>query len=491
MLVSVAKSSTSYPKQAVFDPDTAYPEYPGSAISEQPNGVYRAVRDALALLGYDGAHFGQRDWNPLGQLITPGQTVFIKPNMVDDRHRFDQDLFSVVTHPSVLRAVADYVAIALKGRGKIVIGDNPHVDADFDKLREHCSLDALARNLRDTHGLEVEVVDLRFWHMPDLRYYGFKEGRRALSGDPKGETEIDLGRSSLLEGVPVWLLRGTYQNRLETIRHHFFGRHRYVFSNSILDADVFISIPKLKAHAKVGATLNIKGLIGTIANKNCLVHWRIGYPLLGGDEYPPPSRKIDYLKLYLQHLLSDLLPSRLYFRLRNFLNATALGRWYNRTISVEAQDRRMLRGAWESNDTIWRMTVDVYNAFVNDVARVRAKRGKQTRFFSVVDGIVGGDTDGPHFPHPVDSHVIVAGEDLLAVDLVAARLMDYRVSAIPYLNYLSQQEGLKLEDISIASDEFDIEVLRDPKREVLGFRPPYRWPSLSAQAKEPGPSFLP
>lgn len=34
------------------------------------------------------------------------------------------------------------------------------------------------------------------------------------------------------------------------------------------DADVYISIPKLKTHQKVGVTLNLKGLVGSISNKN-------------------------------------------------------------------------------------------------------------------------------------------------------------------------------------------------------------------------------
>ena len=30
--------------------------------------------------------------------------------------------------------MVDYVAIALKNEGEIVLGDNPSIDADFDKL---------------------------------------------------------------------------------------------------------------------------------------------------------------------------------------------------------------------------------------------------------------------------------------------------------------------------------------------------------------------
>ena len=42
----------------------------------------------------------------------------------------------------------------------------------------------------------------------------------------------------------------------------------------------------MKTHQKVGATLNLKGLVGTISNKNQLVHWQVGYPEINGDECP-------------------------------------------------------------------------------------------------------------------------------------------------------------------------------------------------------------
>lgn len=42
----------------------------------------------------------------------------------------------------------------------------------------------------------------------------------------------------------------------------------------------------LEQHQKIGATLNLKGLVGSVANKNQLVHWQIDYQEIYGDEYP-------------------------------------------------------------------------------------------------------------------------------------------------------------------------------------------------------------
>jgi uncharacterized protein (DUF362 family) len=490
MNVAISKIKSSYPTQAPFHPSLMYPEYRLGEISSEPNEVYSAVRTTFILLGLDKENIETSDWNPLGHIIKPGNTVFIKPNFVDHRHRFNDDIWSVITHPSVIRATADYAALALKGSGKIIIGDNPHVDANFEIIKHLCSLDIIADIYRK-QGIQCEVVDLRKWHMPDLKYYGFKEGRIPLAGDQHGTTKLNLGIKSYLNNrVPI-LFHGTYTDRYETIKHHIFHRHEYAFSNSILSADVYLSIPKLKSHAKVGATLNIKGLIGTISEKNTLVHWSIGYPLLGGDEYPPPEKVRDYFKLYFQHLLLSTVPSKLYFSLRNYFNKNIIGKTYNTIIDTEYQKRKMLRGAWEGNDTTWRMTADVYNAFVKDITGFRKKRGWQYKGFSVVDGIVGGDTDGPHYPHRVKSGVIVSGEDFLAVDATCARLMDYDIDIIRYLKALFNQYHITIDDIKVLSNDFECNDFFKKDRRYLGFRPPHIWPRLSSIHLNPGQPFLP
>ncbi len=475
-----------YPAEAPFHPQVRHPELRGPT-GDAPNPVFEGVRQLWIDLGLDAARTGRADWNPLGEIIKPGQTVFIKPNMVDHRHRFGGDRWSVVTHPSVVRAVAEYAAIALDGRGRILVGDNPHVDCRFEVLADLYRPDLLRRHFAEVHGVAFELRDLRFFHVPDLRDYGYELGRRPLPGDPSGTVEVDLGRASLLDEVPWWLLRGTYQERLGTIRAHLGGHHRYVFSRSIFDADVLISIPKLKAHAKVGATLAIKGLIGTIADKNGLVHWRIGYPAFGGDEYPPPGDRADYAKLYAQHALRAATPSRLYFHARRRLGDTALGHAYRRATRCEAQRLRMLRGAWEGNDTIWRMTVDVYQALVGDVS---GQRGPM-EMLSVIDGVMAGDTDGPHFPDPRPCGLLLAGRDLLEVDLVALRLMDFRLDTVRYLRHLAGARGLDPARIAVVSASYPAGDFFAPDRRHLSFKPPHRWPSLSLHGLAPGPSHLP
>jgi uncharacterized protein (DUF362 family) len=482
--VAATRNGTGYP-EFPYAPSTAYPEYPGHDLATAPNGVYEAVRENFRLLGYDAANFGTPHWNPLGHLIRPGDTVFVKPNWVDHRHRFGDDLWSVITHPSVIRAVLDYVLLALDGSGRVVVGDNPHVDTDFAALRKTCRFDDLAAYYRETRNADIPFIDCRLWTVEDLDLYGYKTGRIALPGDPAGAVEADLGPRSLFHGLSDARFRGTYNDREETRNFHRGGRHAYVFSKSMYDADVFVSIPKLKAHAKVGATLNVKGLIGTIANKNGLIHWQIGFPSQGGDEYPEPEHKADRPRLAVQHFLMDHLSERVHLAGRDLLRKTAAGRALMRAFQTDAQRKRMLRGSAALNDTTWRMTCDVYNLFVRDLP---GRRTRAMRFLSVVDGIRGGDTDGPHFPCPVSPGVIVTGEDLLAVDLACVRLMDFDDTQIQYLRHLETETPRR---VRILSADLALDDVRDREKPLLGFRPPYRWENISLRGLKPGPSYLP
>lgn len=329
--------------------------------------------------------------------IKPGMTVFIKPNWVASRWResapHKDTLYSVITHPAVIEAVADRAALALQGEGRIIIGDNPSIDADFEELMEFTGI----RRLTEKYDVPCEILDLRPLVCLDLKDYGKKDKMASQPGDPRGEVQINLGKKSMLYDVEPSLFRGVFDEREDTVASHSGDIQLYTFSKSLYEADVYISVPKLKTHQKVGATLNLKGLVGSITRKNQLVHWRIGTPETGGDEYPD----------------------------RESLEAA-------KTAKV------IHRGSHPGNDTIWRMVVDLYQAF----------QERERSCFSVVDGIIGGEGQGPFCPHARYSNCLIAGNDLLNVDLVAARFMGLDPKKIRYLNWFIKQ-GYRLKDIEV------------------------------------------
>ena len=179
--VSIIKTEAGYPTIAPYHPSENYPEYPfDNYISKDKNYVYEGVRKLFYQLGYDKDNWNTKAWNPLGFIIKPEMTVVIKPNFVQSRHKNGEDLFSIITHPSVLRAVADYCWIALRGNGKIIIADSPQYDCNFQELIEATKIDKVVDFYTNFHGSYVELVDLRNYWSP---WKHFDSCLKKLPGD--------------------------------------------------------------------------------------------------------------------------------------------------------------------------------------------------------------------------------------------------------------------------------------------------------------------
>jgi hypothetical protein len=81
-------------------------------------------------------------------------------------------------------------------------------------------------------------------------------------------------------------------------------------------------------------------------------------------------------------------------------------------------------GNWHGNDTCWRMVMDLNKClFYFDGAG--NPRTRPLRYLAVVDGIIGGEGNGPMAPDPKPCGVIVAGANPLAVDSVCCALMGF------------------------------------------------------------------
>ncbi|HOW96663.1 MAG TPA: DUF362 domain-containing protein [Kiritimatiellia bacterium] len=439
-LVAVEQTTPSYPDEPPFHPGERYPEAPFPDTAG-PNPVYAAVRRLLMRLGMDEAHAGSPDWNPLGAIVRPGDTVVLKPNFVISRNLGGGDLFAVVTHPSVLRALADYCFIALRGRGRLVIADAPEMGCDWDELMRALRLDAVADFYRRAAGFPLEICDLRNFALVDNRKPAYAHNRKPLPGDPAGSTVINLGRESAFYGMDSARYYGADYDRRETIRHHHGETHEYCISNTVLRADALISVPKLKTHKKVGVTLNLKGLVGINTNKNYLIHYRLGTPRTGGDQAPDALAAGVRLKVRVQRWLFDRALAR-QTAWGDAVYAAARGVWrrlFRPFVGATAGEPIVDAGNWHRNDSAWRMTSDMarilFFADRDGVLRDRVQR----RMFCLVDGIVGGEGDGPLAPTARPSGCLVGGENPLAVDLVASRLMGFDPARIRQFDVLKDR----------------------------------------------------
>ena len=483
--VAVGTTLPMYNQEPPFHPSERYPELAFREVSRQPNLPYAKLRQLLRDLDYDAQRYGTSSWNPFGAIISTGQTVVLKPNFVLSFNASGGSVFAMVTHPSILRALVDYVYLALQGVGRIIIADVPQMDCDWDELMAHERLDTIQEFYRRTFKFELEVRDLRQFALRDSHKLAYSQNRHLLPGDPLGSVIINLGRDSEFHGLPSENYYGADYDRSVTIAHHSGERHEYCVSKTILSADVFLSVPKMKVHKKVGATLNLKGLVGINTDKNYLIHYRLGTPKEGGDQLPDGQGRKDRLIIRAQRWLFDkALARQTLWGDRVYKAARASYRTVVRPLirpskSTVAYDS----GNWYGNDSAWRMTADLAKILFFADAEGRLHAAPQRRMFCIVDGIIGGDNKGPLEPDAVHAGCLIAGRNPFAVDLVAARLMGFDVGTLKQFDILSSDRwrfglrstsevDIQIDGTQISGNGFFESSLRAP---VYAFKPHPGW----------------
>jgi hypothetical protein len=111
---------------------------------------------------------------------------------------------------------------------------------------------------------------------------------------------------------------------------------------------------------------------------------------------------------------------------------------------------------WYGNDTTWRMVIDL-----NKIAEFGKADGTlsdipQREIYSLCDGIIAGQGDGPLEPTPYPLGIISFTNYSLINDWVMAFLMGLPVEKIPLLNNI------------LINDKFDFEITFDAENIVLG-----------------------
>lgn len=468
-LVAIIQTEARYPILPPFSPPFFPPEYPFSPHSglDKSNKVYQAVRDLFFKLKMDWENYGSPEWNPLGCVVKKGDKVVIKPNFVLHFNSSGHDLNSVITHGSVIRALMDYIYIALKGKGEIIIADAPQMNADFEKIKNHSGMNEVIHFFEEQvhkgkYGLiKVACYDLR----KEQTYYknGIVWKRLPLEGDPKGYVLVDLGDFSEVKDVNPKRVYCADYNRCEQEKAHCEGHHYYLISKTILDSDVVFSLPKLKTHSKVGVTLNLKNMVGINGNKNYLIHYQVYSPKKGGDEFSD-----NLWLLNLDRFLKDLLLKRHWEKGKYFFSI-----WQKvmQGILHSRKSKQIFKGGnWYGNDSAWRMTLDL-----NKILFFADKNGvmhdtPQRRFFSIIDGIVAGEKNGPLGPLPKKAGILIGGFNPVLVDEVAVNTMGFDGNKIPLIKKMWEIERFRLTD----TQKDEIQIIGGSKLNC-NFLPPDGW----------------
>ena len=478
--VAISTGHDGYPSEPPYSPSTAYPEYPfgPDTLTKEINHAYEGVREALRLLKLNAEHYGRGNWNPLGVTVHPGNTVVLKPNFVRDfRETRPGHENCLITHGSVIRAALDYVYIALEGEGRIIIADAPQNDAGFNEIRRIAGLDEIQEFYRHYAGFDVEVYDLRLKkaRIVDDVIIGYDK----LPGDPAGYLKVDLAQYSAFSEIRhlCHLLYGAEYDTRELRSHHHDDVHEYLVSKTIIEADCVINLPKLKTHKKTGITICLKNLVGINGNKNWLPHHRLGTPAQGGDQFADDGLK-HRVERRAMACFRGVFPFLGPMRKSVGKTLKALGKGIFGDTNIDT----IRSGNWYGNDTTWRMVIDLNRilmyADTNGCLRDKPVR----RIFCIVDGIIGGEGNGPLDPIPKSAGVVLVGKNPVAVELACASLMGLDFMRLPMLRHaLDSNHSLPLTafeygDVLCTSNaqQFD-GPLNEFDGTSLGFQPHFGW----------------
>jgi hypothetical protein len=362
--------------------------------------------------------------------------IAIKPNWVLHQSSDHFPIQALVTSTGLIEEVIEACLGRYPTVREISVGDAPLQTCDFDLMSRQSGLAELAAKYGEgRRGVRIQFLDFRRERFHSRN--GFQVRGDCRDGDPRGYREVILGERSFLEEISqdANAFRVSDYDPAQTAGSHGPGMHRYLIARTVLDADLFINMPKAKTHQKAGITGALKNLVGIVGQKAYLVHYRAGTARDGGDEFAPGTAGLVKLQVRCRERLQ-----------RKSVWGFRAGRiaWHVvkrvQGIQTEATPsnlrKRFFRagGAWPGNDTVWRMIYDL-----NKIILYAPKEGgglveaPQRRYLAVVDGLVAGEGDGPLQPLPVKSDTLLVASDPFLADCVLARWMGFDRQRIPQL----------------------------------------------------------
>mgnify|MGYP001339685967 CR=1 FL=1 len=378
--------------------------------------IEECVKEACEL------HHVIRSWKP-----SEKRHVVIKPNWIQESHEIYTDVWeSLITHPSIVESILKVISAKMGGEGIVSICDAPHTYANFSKILSRGNLkEKILESRKRWPKLDIKLIDLRreIW----IRKEEVIVDRIANDPDPNGYVEFDLGSSSLFYKHPG---EGKYYGAdydSEVVRQHHQGiTQEYLLAGTPIICDFFINVPKLKTHKKTGVTCCLKNLVGINGDKNWLPHHTEGTPETGGDEFPNKSTK-NKLEIMLKKLFQKLA-----------LNFPFIGGWFYRKIRtygkivLGASDHIIRNGNWHGNNTCWRMALDLNRCLIygkSDGTFLDSKTRKP--YLAIVDGIIGGQGNGPVSPEIINSEALITGDNPAVIDAISCQVMGFDPCKVP------------------------------------------------------------
>ncbi|MCW1930179.1 MAG: DUF362 domain-containing protein [Candidatus Kerfeldbacteria bacterium] len=524
----IEQNTPAYPK-APFSPAKIFPELNSPALTflknetlDESNEVYTSVRELFIKLEMDKEHIGTPDWEPFREMIKPGQHAVLKANFVKGNHPLNEvGITSMITHASVMRAVIDYLLLSTNGNCKITICDVALQSSVWEEIIEGSGTKALVEFYAQ-HGIQINLLDLRreISHLNDQFVI---DSRDFADRDPLGYAAVDLGKQSALMPIIHKYKRFmiTDYGRGTVPEHHNPEKNEYCIAKTILSADLFINLPKLKSHRKTGLTCALKNLIGMNGDKRWIAHHTERSKGLGGDEFPKyvlrnwfEFRLFSFLKrngkmgiwaasqirknhtraYKIKNQLFGLFgidrtkkgtstqtntaacetyvpPERIYHISYDAFLKTFPGSSREVFQELNPVASRPMEGSWYGNDTLWRTVSDLNHIIFFADKNGELRETVQRNYFCIVDGIIGGEKEAPMEHTPKFTATLVGGTHPLAIDFGCARIMDFDYNKIPMIKNLFEQ---KVNFSHLTPDQIEL-VSNRSELPHFHFRPARNW----------------
>jgi len=456
-------------------------------LPRYPDSPYDSV-ELQEIFKYIYNFFKIKNW------IKDKSKIVIKPNFVRDYNvNRKAGIEPLVTHPSIIYACIDSLPL-FYNKGNIIIGDAPLQNCNFSNLIKILKLKEITDIFRKKgKGIKIE----------DWRLTIFNRGNKILRSNPQQRRKlsrkefnrlfelVDLKNESFLSDIEDFSdrFRVTVYNPELMKKHHKNGKHEYLISKQILTSDVIINLPKMKTHIKAGITGALKNLIGINGHKEYLPHHIKGDYLTGGDNYIFPCFFKQLFEEFDEYVWKNIEKHSWIFNKLNFKILSIL--WH--LWKFLCYDP-IIAGSWSGNDTIWRTILDLNHIlYFYNLKKKRLESEYQRKVITIVDGIIGGEGEGPLAPSIKKAGIVIAGLNPAYVDAVMATLMGFNISRIPTIYqalfnirskfkvYLSKSGYFKIKIINLKTSkivDLNFNELMDyvlDKYRNLFFKPPKWW----------------
>lgn len=375
------------------------------------------------------------------KVAVENKKVLLKPNWVSHSLKAEDEL-CLRTNDNFVLAVLR--AVLRMGPSEVIVGDAPIQGCRWERMITGSFMEGV-RTLSAEFNVPVTIRDFR------RRTYVFAENRAISEVRPLSEYVIfDLGVNSYLEPITPGKETGFRVTNYDPDRMseaHSRGIHKYCITKEMFEADIIISLPKIKTHQKAGITGALKNIVGINGDKDYLPHHRLGGVKRGGDCYPGGSRLRYWSELALDS--ANRRQGKHSFWLWQKLSSLF---WI---LSFPGPEHSLAAG-WYGNDTTWRMVKDLNTIAAYGTADGKLDSQPRRDIFSLCDAIIAGQGDGPLEPSPLPLGVISFTNDSIVNDRAMSVLLGIPFEKIPLLNNNSRGSeitcGITLNDEAIGLD---------------------------------------